>query len=423
MNQQEWENIFRCISDPSMVLSPDHRILKVNNATLAACGLTEDKILGHYCYEIFHKSEKPPVGCPMETLKTSKQPENREMNVKILNGTFLVTASPVFNEDGQLTKVFHISRDIAERKQVEKELIKSEERFQHFFELANMGFALTAPGKGWVQVNQYLCNMLGYTKEELFRRSWSEIAYPEDLEPDTDEFHKVLTGEIDGYGIDKSFIRKDGELIHTHLTVSCIRNPDGSVYLLFSTLEDITGRKTIEGALWESEERFRTMVEQSPFSIQIISLDGVTIMVNKAWEKLWGVTIEDLKGYNILKDKQLEELGITPYLTKCFSGEATFIPAVSYNAEETIGKGTERWVQAHVYPVKDEDGNIRSVVLMHDDITKNKSAEEEIKKRIKELERFYEMSVGRELKMKELKKRLAKLEMKLSRYKEVNNQN
>ena len=414
MNQQEWEEIFRSIGDPSMVLSPDHRILAVNRAALQACGLTEDQMLGHYCYEIFHRSSNSPEDCPLKISKISRQPESREMEVAIMNGTFLVTASPVFDENGRLIKIFHISRDIAERKKVEDELIKSEERFQHFFELANMGFALTSPGKDWVQVNQYLCNMLGYTKEELFKKSWSEITYPEDLEPDTQEFHRVLTGEIDGYGIDKSFIRKNGKLVHAHLTVSCVRNPDRSVYLLFSTLEDITSRKTIEGALWESEERFRTMVEQSPLSIQIMSADGVTISVNKAWERLWGVTINDLKGYNILKDTQLEEINILPYINKGFSGEAAFIPAANYDARETLGKGAKRWVEAHIYPVKDEKGNIQTVVLMHEDITKRKNTEEEIKKRVEDLEKFYDMSVGRELKMKELKKRLAELEKKLS---------
>lgn len=415
MEKQEWEEIFRSISDPSMVLSPDHRIVAVNRAALQSCGLTEDKILGRYCYEIFHRSDSPPADCPLERSKVSGSAEEREMEVRILNGTFMVTASPVFNNDGQMVKFFHTCRDIAESKKIEKELIKSEERFQHFFELANMGFALTAPGKGWVQVNQYLCNMLGYTKEELFKKSWSEITYPEDLEPDTNEFHKVLSGEIEGYGIDKSFIRKDGDMIHTHLTVSCIRNPDGSVYLLFSTLEDITKRKIIEGALWESEERFRTMVEQSPASIQILTPDGTTVSVNKAWENLWGITLEDLGNYNMLKDKQLEELGIMSYIKKGFSGESAFIPAVGYDAGETIGKGAKRWVQAHIYPVRDENGSIRNVVLMHEDITIKKNAEEEIKKRVKELERFYEMSVGRELKMKELKRHIAKLEMKLAR--------
>lgn len=418
MDQEDWEEIFRSISDPCMVLSPDHRILAVNRAAVNSCGLSEEEMLGRCCYEIFESSDLPPEDCPLEISRSSRRPEEREMDIKILQGTFKVTASPVYDKDGRLSKVFHICRDIGESKKIEKELIKSEERFQHFFELANMGFALTAPGKGWVQVNQYLCSMLGYTKEELFKKSWSEITYPEDLEPDTGEFHKVMSGEIDGYGIDKSFIRKDGKLIHAHLTVSCIRNPDGSVYLLFSTLEDITGRKVIESALWESEERFRTMVEQSPLSIQIMSPDGLTISINKAWENLWGISLDDLKGYNILEDQQLEELGIMSYIKKGFSGQSAFIPAAGYDPGESIGKGDKRWVQAHIYPVKDENGKIRNVVLMHEDITKRINAEAEIKKRVKELERFYEMSVGRELRMKELKKHIARLEMKLEKLKD-----
>ncbi len=143
-------------------------------------------------------------------------------------------------------------------------------------------------------------------------------------------------------------------------------------------LSEITERKKAEQYLLESKERFRTMVEQSPLSIQILAPDGRTIEVNRAWEKLWGVTLEDLNDYNILYDKQLEQLGILPYIYRAYSGESVFIPAKEYDVIETLGKGTKRWVQANIYPVKDESGNIHTVVLMHEDISERKRLEREI---------------------------------------------
>ncbi|HLL61352.1 MAG TPA: PAS domain S-box protein [Candidatus Nitrosocosmicus sp.] len=68
-------------------------------------------------------------------------------------------------------------------------------------------------------------------------------------------------------------------------------------------------------------KRFRTIFEQSPISTQIFSPDGTTKLVNKAWEKLWGVKLEQIKGYNILKDKQLKKKGILPLILKAFKGE------------------------------------------------------------------------------------------------------
>src|SRR5687767_14490678 len=99
------------------------------------------------------------------------------------------------------------------------------------------------------------------------------------------------------------------------------------------------------------ENRFRAILEQSPFSIQILSPEGYTIQVNKAWEKLWGVTLEQIADYNILKDEQLVKKGIMPYIERGFAGEATEIPPILYDPEETIPdlshyKESQRWTKA-----------------------------------------------------------------------------
>ena len=137
-----------------------------------------------------------------------------------------------------------------------------------------------------------------------------------------------------------------------------------------------TSRKKAEVALVQSEERLRTMIEQSPLSIQMLSPDGRTVQVNGAFEKLWGITLADLKDYNMLKDEQLISLGIMHYIKKGFSGEACKIPPVQYNTHESVGVGEKRWVLSHIYPVRDPAGIIHNIVVMHQDITEQKKAEE-----------------------------------------------
>ena len=157
--------------------------------------------------------------------------------------------------------------------------------------------------------------------------------------------------------------------------------------LFFVTRSQARARVRTETAAAElraSENRFRTLVEQSPVSTQIFSPDGRTVRVNRAWERLWGVTLEQLGDYNILKDPQLEEKGIAPYIKRGFEGEPTRVPPILYDPEETIpgitsNEDPRRWVSAVIYPVKDEAGRVREVVLIHEDITERVRAEDEVR--------------------------------------------
>ncbi|HEX8501725.1 MAG TPA: CHASE domain-containing protein [Pyrinomonadaceae bacterium] len=165
--------------------------------------------------------------------------------------------------------------------------------------------------------------------------------------------------------------------------------------LFFVTRSQVRARAQAEAAASDaraSENRFRTLVEQSPVSTQIFSPDGRTLRVNRAWEELWGVTLEMLGDYNVLEDPQLVEKGIAPFIRRGFEGEPTRVPAILYDPEQTIPgvtshKDPGRWVSAVIYPVKDEEGRVREVVLIHEDITERVRAEEELRGQTEAAER------------------------------------
>lgn len=128
-----------------------------------------------------------------------------------------------------------------------------------------------------------------------------------------------------------------------------------------------------------SKERFSAAMEQAPFSIQVLAPDGRTIHVNRAWQKLWGLTLEQIADYNVLSDPQLDRSGVTPYLRRAFAGEVVRIPAIWYDPDSTIPGRTrnddpQRWISALAYPVKDASGQLIEVVLVHDDITPERKA-------------------------------------------------
>jgi PAS domain S-box-containing protein/putative nucleotidyltransferase with HDIG domain len=130
-----------------------------------------------------------------------------------------------------------------QRRRAEDALRQSQERFQKYFELGLIGMAISSPAKGLLEVNDQMCSMLGYDREELLRIPWSDITHPDDLASDVAQFNRVLAGEIDGYSLEKRWIRKDGQIVDSSLSVKGVRNRDGSLEYFVALVQDITDRK------------------------------------------------------------------------------------------------------------------------------------------------------------------------------------
>ena len=136
--------------------------------------------------------------------------------------------------------------------------------------------------------------MLGYSKEELLSMEFTEYTHPEDLEINLQHLKLLLEGKIDGFELEKRYIRKDGEIVWGHLYVSAVKNSlDEPVYFL-SRIEDITERKQMQMALRESEERFRLIFDQSPIGDVIVDLNYQTLRVNNAFSNMLGYSKEEL---------------------------------------------------------------------------------------------------------------------------------
>jgi len=157
------------------------------------------------------------------------------------------------NQQGEPQRMVGLNIDISDRKQAEQALRSSEARFRNYFEQSLIGMAITSPERGWIEVNDRLCEILGYPRAELTHLTWSEITHPDDLATDLLQFNRVLSGEAEGYSIEKRFIRKDGMVIYATISARCIRQDDGAVDYFVALVQDITDRYEAEERLRESE--------------------------------------------------------------------------------------------------------------------------------------------------------------------------
>jgi diguanylate cyclase (GGDEF)-like protein/PAS domain S-box-containing protein/hemerythrin-like metal-binding protein len=121
--------------------------------------------------------------------------------------------------------------------------------FFNAFKYATIGMALVAPNGEWLQVNRALCEMLGYSENEILEKTFQDITHPDDLDEDLVYVTRMLAGVIDNYQMEKRYFHKEGYVINILLSVSLVANKDGSPRFFISQIQDITRRKQIEDEL------------------------------------------------------------------------------------------------------------------------------------------------------------------------------
>jgi diguanylate cyclase (GGDEF)-like protein/PAS domain S-box-containing protein len=207
----------------------------------------------------------------------------------------LVSHSAIRNDRGDITGASVIIQDISAVKQAETALKESEERFRAAFEQAGVGMALRtldARSPWWVRVNQKLCDMLGYTREELLKVSAFDLTPPEDIAVARDYHDRLLRGEITSYVREKRYVRKDGRIIWVSLALSLVRGVDGRPLNVISVIEDISERKRSEEELRLASEAFAATAD----GIMITDAAQRIVSINKAFTRITGYAAEEVLG-------------------------------------------------------------------------------------------------------------------------------
>lgn len=139
--------------------------------------------------------------------------------------------------------------DITQRKQWEEALQESEKRFRSTFEQAAVGIAHADLIGRFIRVNQKLCDILGYSRQELLQLKFQQITYPDDLQSDLKKVRDLLAGRTENFSMEKRYLCKDGSVIWVEITVSFVRQANDSPKYFLCVIQDISGRKQVETQL------------------------------------------------------------------------------------------------------------------------------------------------------------------------------
>jgi diguanylate cyclase (GGDEF)-like protein/PAS domain S-box-containing protein len=276
-----------------------------------------------------------------------------------------------------------VIRDITERKRIEDALREARDRFRSIFEHAPIGVAMVSLEGRYLQVNRSLCEILGYTEEELQALTWQEITHPDDLAASSAYARRIVEGEFPSYHLEKRFLHADGHTVWTSLSVSLVRDAEGEPRYFLSQIQDVTERKRAESALRESEQRFRGSFERAATGMALVGTDGRFLRVNRSLCEILGYPERELLRKTFQEITHPDDLEVDlENLRRLLAGEVR-----TYQTEKRYlhKDGHVVWALLSVSVVHDEEGEPRYFLSQIQDVTERKKVEKVI---IESEERF-----------------------------------
>lgn len=186
-----------------------------------------------------------------------------------------------FDEHNKCIRLFGTFQDIDGQKKLDYKLLQSEKQFRSAFEYSAIGMALVNTDGKWKEVNESLCNIVGYSHSELSKLTFHNITHPEDLQIDLNLLQELIDGKRQSYQLEKRYLHKDGHIVWVLLAVSMVKNQQGEIVHFISQIQDISEKKLTEKALADERKLLRTIIDHIPLNVYLKDMDSKKILVNK----------------------------------------------------------------------------------------------------------------------------------------------
>ncbi len=364
--------LFQAIGQPVFILDANHVIIAANPAAEKLTGLSGEKLKGKKCHSVIHGTEESAACCPLDKLIASGRIETFEMKMETRDKTFLVSCTPVLDEQGKIEKVIHISTDISEIRKAERALHASEARYRKLHDSITDAFVIIDMEGNIKEFNDVYREMLGYGREELSRLNYRDItpqkwhAFEEDIVR-----RQILpSGHSDVY--EKEYRRKDGTAFPVELRTFLIRDDDGNPLEMWAIIREITERKRAEAAIKETNARFQAFMDYSQSLVIIKDHELRPVYFNKLYRELFPA--DDWMG------KKPGEV-FPPEVAEAMSVQdrkALSEGSVHYEETWTDKSGKEHVFETRKFRI-DRRSSQPLLGAIINDITKRKRAEENLK--------------------------------------------
>lgn len=405
--KNEWEQTFDVVPDLLMILDKGHRIVRVNQATLQALGLTKEEVMGNKCYRVIHDTHEPPDYCPCAKMFRDGLPHQSEYSEARLGGTFHVSASPLREPDGVLKGCVHVARDITNRKKNEELILTQRNLSIALAGTSDFDRALKVSLDAALHVSDmdtaviYLANEDGSLDVAAHKGVPHEaLRSSRHIPADSPKVSLLLAHEPAYLKVDDSLRETtipggEGLLFEAVVpvqyegrTIACFCLGSRSLedipvrtrHALETTVAQVAGamaRMRAELALRESETNYRDLFENARDLVYTHDLNGDYTSVNTAAETLLGYALRELLTMNFREIVDAEYLAVTEAnFQKKIAGEAEITGP--YEVLVRSKDGTPVWLEVTSRILK-RDGVAYGVHGTARDVTDRKRAEQLLK--------------------------------------------
>ena len=275
-----------------------------------------------------------------------------------------------------------LKEEVIQREKAQLDAELSEQRFRSYFELGQVGMAITSPKQVLLDANEYLREMLGYTNDELIEGNWLDLLYKDDKDEFASKFNQVVSGGQDKYTGDIRFVGKNGSTIDTITSVTGIKSADGRTRYALNLVQDITARKQAETKLRQLIRHNELVLNTAADGIFGIDNHGKITFINEAAVKMLGWPKEELyteKFHHLTHHTKKD--GTANPIDDCLIGTAFRDAKPSQGSDEIFWRkdGTSFPIEFASTPIIDE-GRVTGAVVVFRDITERIEAERALHK-------------------------------------------
>ncbi len=371
-----------------IIIEPTGYLSFVNPKFCEMMGYTMEEVKKLHLRKLVHPEELAMV---MENFKRilSGQQTGKNYEVRALTKPgdiiYVDYESAVIKKKGRIVGIQAVINDITERKKAEEEVRESEEKYRMLFEDANDVILYVNKYGKIIDINKRVEDIFGYTRDEVVGKNFVELGVlrPKNIPRIVKLFQNSIGGKEVISILELELKNKSGKMVPIETSTRVIKR-NGKIVGTMNILRDISERKKAEEEIKAKSQFLESLIEQSPLPTFVIDSEGIVVMANKAFLKAYNVPKKEaVLGMNALTEPANVRQGVVKYIKEALSGKIVETPEIEfispYENRKTVTK-------SRLFPIFDTTNTLTNVVVMHEDITERKRAEDQIKASLEEKE-------------------------------------